>query len=301
MFAVPVFDKRLPPSVMISSRALPSLAALMLLATAPARADEIENKTSMFAGLDKITGRIVKFEAAIGETVQFGSLQITPKSCYTKPPTEAPQTVGFVKVDEVDAESKVKEIFSGWMFAASPGLNGVEHPVYDVWLLDCKNGFGTLPETAEAAPPAGLGSSAPPTDAKSAAAPTKPARSIEDILSEGPPPADSPAAPAAAPSQPRQQAAKPIKTGAPAPALAPPVEIGDAPVDRAGSSAGGAAPAAPTPNRPAVQRHAAAPSIFDQNDPSMAAPDDVAPMDAPDPPPPRRNSQTLRPPGLIPN
>ncbi|MCC2103688.1 MAG: DUF2155 domain-containing protein, partial [Hyphomicrobiales bacterium] len=95
---------------------------------------------------DKITGRIIAFDVAIDETVQFGSLQITPRVCYTRPATEAPQTDGFVEVDELLEDKKFKRIFSGWMFAASPGLHGVEHPVYDVWLTDCK-GDGELLKT----------------------------------------------------------------------------------------------------------------------------------------------------------
>jgi hypothetical protein len=84
--------------------------------------------------------------------VQFGSLQITPRVCYTRPPTEAPQTDVFAEVDDVGANNESKRIFTGWMFAASPGLHGVEHPVYDIWLTDCKGGtevIHTAPEEAE--------------------------------------------------------------------------------------------------------------------------------------------------------
>ena len=111
-----------------------------------AHADRIKHPTAVFAGLDKITGRIIAFDVAIDETVQFGSLQITPRVCYTRPATEAPQTDGFVEVDELLEDKKFKRIFSGWMFAASPGLHGVEHPVYDVWLTDCR-GDGELLKT----------------------------------------------------------------------------------------------------------------------------------------------------------
>jgi hypothetical protein len=117
-----------------------------------AQADKIKHPTSVFAGLDKITGRIISFEVAIDETVQFGSLQITPRVCYTRPPTEAPQTTTFVEVDDIVSDGAVKRIFSGWMFAASPGLHGVEHPVYDIWLTDCKGGkdiIVTAPDVAD--------------------------------------------------------------------------------------------------------------------------------------------------------
>ena len=129
-----------------------AVAAVSLCGSAgSARADKIKHTTAVFAGLDKITGRIISFEVAIDETVQFGTLQITPRVCYTRPPTEAPQTDGFVEVYEVDADNKYKDIFSGWMFADSPGLHGVEHPVYDVWLTDCKGGTQLIPSPPDVA------------------------------------------------------------------------------------------------------------------------------------------------------
>jgi hypothetical protein len=114
----------------------------------PAR---ITNPTAVFSGLDKITGRITAFDAAIGETVQFGALQVTARACYSRPPTETPLTDGFVEVDEVTLQGEVRRIFTGWMFAASPGLHAVEHAIYDVWLTDCKGGAQAV---ADAQPPA---------------------------------------------------------------------------------------------------------------------------------------------------
>jgi hypothetical protein len=108
----------------------------------------IANPTAVFSGLDKITGRITSFDVAINETVQFGALQVTPRVCYSRPPTETPQTDSFVEVDEVTLKGEIKRIFTGWMFAASPGLHAVEHPIYDVWLTDCKGGKN--PAVAEA-------------------------------------------------------------------------------------------------------------------------------------------------------
>ncbi len=100
---------------------------------------KIENARAVFSGLDKITGRIISFDAAIGETVQFGALQVTARVCYTRPPTEATNTDAFVDVDEVTLQGEIKRIFNGWMFASSPGLHAVEHPIYDVWLTDCSS------------------------------------------------------------------------------------------------------------------------------------------------------------------
>ena len=102
--------------------------------------ERIENPVAHFAGLDKVTGRIFSFDVKIDETVQFGALQVTPRVCYTRPPTEQPETVAFVEVDEITLQNEQRRIFTGWMFAASPGLHAVEHPIYDVWVTDCTGG-----------------------------------------------------------------------------------------------------------------------------------------------------------------
>ncbi|NEU12094.1 DUF2155 domain-containing protein [Methylobacterium sp. BTF04] len=124
-------------------------AAAVSLCALPAAADKIKNPTAVFSGLDKITGRIVSFEVAVDETVQFGALQLTPRVCYSRPPTESPKTTGFLEVDEVTLDNKYRRIFTGWMFAASPGLHAIEHPIYDVWLVDCKGGSDVIAEAKE--------------------------------------------------------------------------------------------------------------------------------------------------------
>src|SRR5262245_35648936 len=120
-------------------------------------AQKIVNKKATFSGLDKITGRIINFDEEIGETVQFGALRVKTDACYTRPATEAANTDAFVEVDEITLQGEVKRIFSGWMYAASPGLHGVEHPIYDIWLTDCKEPQTTIataaPDPAKPAPP----------------------------------------------------------------------------------------------------------------------------------------------------
>src|SRR5882762_6608057 len=120
-------------------------------------AQKIANKKASFSGLDKITGRIINFDEDIGETVQFGALRVKTSACYTRPSTEAANTDAFVEVDEITLQGEVKRIFSGWMYAASPGLHGVEHPVYDIWLTDCKGPDQTIvsaqPELPKPVPP----------------------------------------------------------------------------------------------------------------------------------------------------
>lgn len=103
-----------------------------------AYAERIENRVAVFSGLDKITGRITSFDVYIDETVKFGQLEITPKVCYSRPVSEQPQTTSFVEVDEITLDRRIRRIFTGWMFAESPGLNALEHAVNDVWLTNCK-------------------------------------------------------------------------------------------------------------------------------------------------------------------
>ena len=120
-------------------------------------AQKIVNKKASFSGLDKITGRIINFDEDIGETIQFGALRVKTDACYTRPATEAANTDAFVEVDEITLQGEVKRIFSGWMYAASPGLHGVEHPIYDIWLTDCKVPDTTMvsaqPDAPKPAPP----------------------------------------------------------------------------------------------------------------------------------------------------
>lgn len=102
------------------------------------KVERVSNPVAEFAGLDKITGRITSFDVYINETVQFGALQVTPKVCYSRPDAEEPKTDSFVEVDEITLDRKIRRIFTGWMFAESPGISAVEHAVYDVWLKTCK-------------------------------------------------------------------------------------------------------------------------------------------------------------------
>lgn len=125
-----------------------AFAAAQEPAAAPAISERITNPVAEFAGIDKITGRIITFDVYIDETVQFGALQVTPRICYSRPENEEPKTDSFVEVDEITLDRKIRRIFTGWMFAESPGLNAVEHAVYDVWLKGCKQKSDVPPPDA---------------------------------------------------------------------------------------------------------------------------------------------------------
>ncbi len=104
--------------------------------TAHAAVDQ-EYKIVKLRSLDKITAHTMTFEAEVGSTVKFGSLFIKTQACRKSPPIETPEAAAFLQIWEVDKDEKPHWVFSGWMFASSPGLSSMDHPIYDVWVIDC--------------------------------------------------------------------------------------------------------------------------------------------------------------------
>lgn len=92
---------------------------------------------AVFRGLDKITARVSEFVARVDQPSHFGAFDVTVRKCNKRPPEETPYTTAFVEVVETTLDGEKRPVFTGWMFATSPGLNAVEHPTYDVWLIDC--------------------------------------------------------------------------------------------------------------------------------------------------------------------
>lgn len=92
---------------------------------------------AVLRALDKVTARVTTITVGLGETARFGSLAITPRACDKAPPEERPESMVFLEIDEIKPGQTAKGVFRGWMFASSPGLSAMEHPAYDVWLLDC--------------------------------------------------------------------------------------------------------------------------------------------------------------------
>ena len=114
--------------------------------------------TVLLRALDKITGRSTDFELRVGQPKVYGSLRVDLEACYQKPPEEPPESAAFLRItsatsrrvqtmaaprdlteeERLATESADAEVrFSGWMFASSPGLNALEHPVYDIWVIHC--------------------------------------------------------------------------------------------------------------------------------------------------------------------
>jgi hypothetical protein len=115
------------------------LATLLTLSGGRTMAASTPADTVILQGLDKITARVTTIEAPVGKPVTLGSLSITARHCDKTPPEETPEAAAFLEiVDAKPGEAPVK-LFSGWMFASSPAVSALEHPVYDVWVIDCKN------------------------------------------------------------------------------------------------------------------------------------------------------------------
>lgn len=136
--------------------ALPVLLLALALLCFPgtARAAEMEDYPIVkLQSLDKVAARTMTFEARVGSTVKFGPIYIKTQACRKAPPVEKPEAAAFLQIWEATAKKEPQWIFSGWMFSSSPALSPMDHPVYDVWVLDCleKKGGG---EAAKAGPPA---------------------------------------------------------------------------------------------------------------------------------------------------
>lgn len=124
------------------------LAALIaLVVAAPAAAED--GRVAVLQGLDKITARISTFAAPVGRPVSFGTLRIVSRYCRKRPPEEPPETTAFLEVDEMRRDGPALRLFSGWMFASSPALAGLEHPVYDVWVVDCRTAATSAGATSD--------------------------------------------------------------------------------------------------------------------------------------------------------
>ena len=99
----------------------------------------IQFDTAVLQGLDKVTARVSLLNAPIGVTITFGTLEIIVRSCNKRPPEETPESAAFLDVWDVRTGEVKTSVYRGWMFASSPALAAMEHPVYDVWVLNCKD------------------------------------------------------------------------------------------------------------------------------------------------------------------
>ena len=110
--------------------------ALFPLFTTNASGGITKNNAQMQA-MDKITGRVSVINVPVNGVVEFGSLSIVVRSCKTRPAEEAPDNFAFVDITDKTLQGEEFNIFKGWMISSSPATHAVEHPIYDVWLLQC--------------------------------------------------------------------------------------------------------------------------------------------------------------------
>ena len=106
-------------------------------AAAPVPAQMVDRPAARVQTLDKVTARTSTFEITVGETKSFGNLRITLRACRENPPIEAPESAAFFEVLEAKPDAQAVPVFTGWMFASSPALSAMEHPIYDLWVLSC--------------------------------------------------------------------------------------------------------------------------------------------------------------------
>ncbi len=114
-----------------------ALALSLSAATLNVQATEIETNTAKLQAMNKLTGRVSVIDVPVNGEAQFGSFSIVVRACKTRPPEEAPDNFAFVDVVDKQEDGTVSNIFKGWMISSSPALNAIEHPIYDVWLLQC--------------------------------------------------------------------------------------------------------------------------------------------------------------------
>ena len=113
-----------------------------LLLAAPALAQDANIQTIKLQGLNKVTARTSVLEAPLGTVMRFGTLEIIARTCWVSPPEQRPETAALLEVRELKPDEGPQRLFSGWMFASSPAISALEHPVYDVAVLSCKRGKG---------------------------------------------------------------------------------------------------------------------------------------------------------------
>lgn len=144
---------------------------LMLVLAGPAQAERVFEKyqTAVLQGLDKPNARVQTLEVKVGQETHFGPLSIMVRGCRKTTPEDEPESAAFLEIsDERAKDAQAQMVYKGWMFASSPALSALEHPIYDVWVLDCKNPIAPPPSEEPAAAPAN-----PPPAAKSATPPAK--------------------------------------------------------------------------------------------------------------------------------
>jgi hypothetical protein len=111
-----------------------------LLATLPAAAQDrwVPQRIAELQALDKVTARVVTLRALVNQPERFGSLTITVRACHSRPPDEVPDAAAWMEITDSRAPANGAAVFRGWMFANAPGVNMLQHPVYDIRIMECR-------------------------------------------------------------------------------------------------------------------------------------------------------------------
>ncbi len=118
--------------------ALGAVAAVCTAGAMPAAATDLDGDKAVLQWLDKVTARVSTVTAPVGQKTRIGNLDILVRACRYRPPEEPPESAAFLDIVELEPGGRpATEVFRGWMFASSPALSAMEHPIYDVWVLDC--------------------------------------------------------------------------------------------------------------------------------------------------------------------
>jgi hypothetical protein len=105
----------------------------------PTGDDDLAFDWVILGGLDKLTARVVTIETEVGRSTRFGQLEIIARSCrQRRPEAGSPESAAFLDIWDNKPGLPAASVFRGWMFASSPALSAMEHPIYDVWVLSCK-------------------------------------------------------------------------------------------------------------------------------------------------------------------
>jgi hypothetical protein len=94
---------------------------------------------AVLQALDKVTGRIHVLNVPVDQPAQFVSLAIDVRSCRKSLPEDSPESAAFLEIEETTPKGEKRPVFSGWMFASSPAVSAMEHPMFDVWVVECRD------------------------------------------------------------------------------------------------------------------------------------------------------------------
>jgi hypothetical protein len=115
-----------------------SLLAVGVIGAAGAQQGWVAQQVAELQALDKVTARVSTLRVPVNRPAQFGSLTITVRSCNARPPDEVPDAAAWMEITDSRAPANGSAVFRGWMFANAPGVNMLQHPVYDIRVMECR-------------------------------------------------------------------------------------------------------------------------------------------------------------------